>query len=395
MIAGMLLLAAQVSTPKCGDSSSPTSPSSSSTSVNNVLPIAVNAGPTNNSLNQPFATVTICVPGTSNCQSIGGILIDTGSSGLRILSSAVTLPLPQQTGTGGAPVVECLPFVDGFTWGPVHTADIRLAGEQAGSVPIQLIGVDRFPTIPSGCSSNGSSEETQTDLNANGILGVGMFRQDCGSGCTFTGSSNPGLYYVCPTPATCAVTTEPIASQVANPVALFASDNNGVAIQLPAVQAGGAASITGSLIFGIGTQSNNALGAAKVLTVDSRADFTTQYNGQSYSKSFIDSGSNGIFFLDAATTGMPECRLSTGFYCPTATQPFSATNVGTNGTTSLVSFAAGNVDRLNATFSVFAEATGSNPGAFDWGLPFFFGRTVFTSIQGAATPGGAGPYWAY
>jgi hypothetical protein len=399
MIAGMLLLAAQVSTPKCGDSSSPTSPtgssSSSPTSINNVLPIAVNAGPTNNALNQPFATVTICVPGTSNCQSIGGILVDTGSSGLRILSSAVTLPLPQQTGAGGAPVVECLPFVDGFTWGPVHTADIRLAGEQAGSVPIQLIGVDRFPTIPSACSSNGSSEETQADLNANGILGVGMFRQDCGNGCTFTGSSNPGLYYVCPTPATCTVTTEPIASQVANPVTLFASDNNGVAIQLPAVQAGGAASITGALIFGIGTQANNALGAAKVFTVDSRADFTTQYNGQSYPKSFLDSGSNGIFFLDTATTGMPACRLSTGFYCPTATQTFSATHVGINGTTSAVSFAAGNVDRLNATFSVFGEATGSNAGAFDWGLPFFFGRTVFTAIQGAATPGGTGPYWAY
>ena len=54
----------------------------------------------------------------------GGILIDTGSVGLRVLSSVVTLPLPQQTGAAGAPVVECLPFVDGFTWGPVQTADV-------------------------------------------------------------------------------------------------------------------------------------------------------------------------------------------------------------------------------------------------------------------------------
>ena len=400
MVAGMLLLAAQVATQKCGEqSSSPTSPStgsaSSSGSTNNVLAIAVNAGPTNNALNQPFATVTICVPGTSNCQSIGGILIDTGSSGLRILSSAVTLSLPQQNGAAGAPVVECLPFVDGITWGPVHTADIRLAGEQANSVPIQLVGLDRFPTVPSGCSGKGAPEETQADLNANGILGVGMFRQDCGNGCTFPGSSNPGLYYTCPTTSTCAVTTQAIASQVANPVALFAGDNNGIVIQLPAVQTGGAASITGSLIFGIGTQSNNGLGSAKVFTVDSHANFTTQFNGQSYAKSFLDSGSNGIFFLDSATTGMPACKASTGFYCPTATQPFSATHVGANGATSAVSFAAGNVDRLNATFSVFAEATGSNPSGFDWGLPFFFGRTVFTSIEGASTPGGAGPYWAY
>jgi hypothetical protein len=400
---GVLLLAAQVSTPRCGEpGSSPSSPATGSTSPSsgtaaaaNVLPIAVNGGPTNNSRNQPFVTVTFCVPGTSNCQVIGGIILDTGSYGLRVLSSALTLPLPQQTGPTGSPIVECHPFVDGVTWGPVHTADIRLSGEQASSVPIQVIGVDRFPTIPSGCTSHGSSEETLSDLTANGILGVGMLKQDCGTGCTFTGSSNPGLYYVCPTPATCQVTTEPVASQVQNPVALFSSDNNGIAIQLPAVQAGGAPSASGALIFGIGTQSNNQLGSANVFTVDARANFTTTFNGQSYAKSFLDSGSNGIFFLDAATAGLPGCTKSTGFYCPPATRTFSATHVGLNGTSSTISFAAGNVDAVNATFSAFGEATGSNPGGFDFGLPFFYGRTVFTAIQGQPTPAGAGPYWAY
>src|SRR6266850_4211087 len=178
MIAGMLLLAAQVATQKCGEqTSSPTSPSSGSAaspgSTNNVLAIAVNAGPTNNALNQPFATVTICVPGTSNCQSIGGILIDTGSSGLRILSSAVTLSLPQQNGAAGAPVVECLPFVDGFTWGPVHTADITIAGEHARNLPIQIIGGTTFTNIPTSCSSNGAEEDDLSSLGANGVLGVG------------------------------------------------------------------------------------------------------------------------------------------------------------------------------------------------------------------------------
>ncbi|MBS1228286.1 MAG: hypothetical protein H6R17_1563 [Proteobacteria bacterium] len=32
---------------------------------------------------------------------------------------------------------------------------------------------------------------------------------------------------------------------------------------------------------------------------------------------------------------------------------------------------------------------------FDWGLPFFFGRRVFTAIEGRSTPGGNGPYVAY
>lgn len=32
---------------------------------------------------------------------------------------------------------------------------------------------------------------------------------------------------------------------------------------------------------------------------------------------------------------------------------------------------------------------------FDWGLPFFYGRTVFSAIQGASAGGTVGPYYAY
>ena len=399
VFAGLLLFAAQVSSPQCGSQPGSTTPSPSGSTIPasgaNVLPIVVNGGPTNNSLNQPFASVTICVPGTSNCQTIGGILVDTGSYGLRILSSAVTIPLPQQTGAGGAPVVECLPFLDGFAWGPVQTADVKLAGEQASGIPIQVIGTDKFGTIPSGCSSNGSSEENPDDLGSNGVLGIGMGIVDCGNACGLTGSSNPGLYYSCPTPTTCQVTTIANASQVINPVFRFSTDNNGTVIQLTAAQTGGQASASGSLIFGIGTQSNNQLGSARVLTVDAQGNFSTTFNGTTYNKSFIDSGSNGIFFLDAATTGLPACRNSTGFYCPPSLRAFSATHVGGNGTSAVVAFNAGNVDQVNAAFSVFAEATGAQAGGFDWGLPFFYGRTVFTAIAGASTPGGVGPYWAW
>ncbi len=397
IIFGTLLMVAQVSSPQCG--STPASPSGSSGSTAaagpNVLPISVNAGPANEALNTAYTTVTVCVPGTSTCQTIGGIMVDTGSYGLRILSSAVTIPLPQQTGAGGAGVVECLPFLDSVTWGPVVTADVRLASEQASNIPIQVIGTDKFPTIPSGCSSQGSPEETVTDLNANGVLGIGLGIHDCGQSCTVVGSSNPGLYYTCPASGACTVTQEAIANQVTNPVAMFATDNNGVAIQLPIVPIGGQAAINGVLIFGIGTQSNNALGSARVFSTDSQGNFTTTFNGKSYSKSFIDSGSNGVFFLDTATTGLPACRTSTGFYCPTSVRSFSATQAGANNATSAITFNAGNVDGLNGTFSVMSEATGSNPGGFDWGLPFFYGRTVFTAIVGRSTPGGNGPYWAY
>jgi hypothetical protein len=381
-----LLVIAQAVAPHCG------SPSNSSPL--NTQAVIVNAGPANTYFNGAFTSVTLCAPGTSSCQTIGGILVDTGSSGLRVLSSALTLSLPQQTGAGGAPVAECGQFVDGFTWGPVQTADIELAGEQAKNAPIQVIGAPAFSTIPPSCSSTGSSEDTLTDLGANGILGVGLFRQDCGFSCTFSGSSNPGLYFVCSFGA-CQVTGVPLTQQVQNPVWLFSSDNNGVAIQLPAVPVGGLLATMGIMRFGIGTQPDNGLGAAQVQTTDVTGNFTTVFNGQLYGASFIDSGSNGLFLLDASTTGLPLCPDADAFYCPPTLNELSATNRGANGASVAVAFHIGNADALNETFSAFSEIGGPDPGHVDWGLPFFYGRTVFIGIEGQSAAGATGPFWAY
>jgi hypothetical protein len=89
------------------------------------------------------------------------------------------------------------------------------------------------------------------------------------------------------------------------------------------------------------------------------------------------------------------CPVNSDFYCPPTVQALSATNRGANGATSAVSFNVGNVDSLDPRFSAFSEVSGPNPGGFDWGLGFFFGRTVYTAIEGASTPGGQGPYFAY
>lgn len=52
-------------------------------------------------------------------------------------------------------------------------------------------------------------------------------------------------------------------------------------------------------------------------------------------------------------------------------------------------------DNLNA--NVFGQLAGPSTLliGFDWGLPFFYGRHVYTAIYGQSTPGGTGPYWAY
>ena len=194
--------------------------SSSSPTVNNTLPITVDGGP-DQIADLAFASVTICAPGSStNCQTIDHIQVDTGSSGLRIISSLVSpsLGLPQQSDGSGNPLAACAQFVDGFSWGSVKIADIRVAGEQASSVPIQLIGDPSFPSIPASCSNSGPPENTVATFGANGLLGVGLFLQDCGPGCAQV--AIPGTYYSCPASG-CVSTQIALAAQLQNPVGLF------------------------------------------------------------------------------------------------------------------------------------------------------------------------------
>jgi len=361
----------------------------------NVQPIVVNSGPANNYADGAFTSVTVCVPGTNDCQTIDGVLVDTGSVGLRLLSSVLTVSLPPQNDAEGAPVLECNQFQDSYQWGPVIMADVKIAGEQATAAPIQAIGTSAF-SVPKSCTQSGlPAHETVDSLGANGVLGVGLFRQDCGSACSVTGAQNPGLYYSCPSSG-CVPTTVGLNQQVQNPVWLFPLDNNGVIIQLPAIAATGAPTVSGSMVFGIGTRSNNGLGAAVVLSVDDTGDFTTTFQGQSYASSFIDSGTNALYFLDSSTTGFATCQDASFFYCPQTPEVLAATNRGTNGSSTSVNFTVANADALfNSPNAAFDNLGGPNAGSFDWGLPFFFGRNVYTAIELQSTPAGLGPYFAY
>jgi predicted aspartyl protease len=371
-----------------GSSNSSTSSQTITSSGNNIASISVNGGPEGNYADAAFVSVTVCVPGSSNCQTVNNVLVDTGSSGLRVLSSVMTLPLTQQM-SGGNPVVECFPFVSGNTWGPVQTADVEIAGEKASSVPIQVIGDSAFDS-GTVCSSPQNDVES---LGANGILGVGLFAQDCNASACL---ASYDVYYACPSASTCSAITEAAAQEVQNPVSLFATDNNGVILELPAVS-GSEASVSGSLVFGIGTESNNALGGTTIYTADPYGNFTTTYKGTAYPDSFIDSGSNGYYFLDSTLTGITECGDAPGFYCPGSTVNISATNQGENGSSGAFNFSIENADTLfNTNDFAYSDLGGTSgtsaPYYFDLGLPFFFGRNLYTGLQNATYPNG---YWAY
>ncbi|HEX7598961.1 MAG TPA: DUF3443 family protein [Polyangia bacterium] len=378
----------------------------------NVAPLSVDLGlPGIDYVNGLFASVTVCVPGTEECQTIDHVIVDTGSSGLRLLVSVLTLPLPASTDANGVALAACGQFVSNAIWGPLHAADFRIAGEQASQIAIQVIGESPYP-MPSDCT--GVSANSADTLRANGVLGIGSFLQDCGDPCTKVPgptSINPGNYYACSStnPGGCKVAAVPLVRQLTNPVALFSQDNNGTIIELPAIPANGASAVAGALVFGIGTRDNNQLDQAKVLQLDSLGNLWTQYptDGSQWS-AYLDSGTNGIFFLNSRATNIPVCQNYTDFYCPASTKHLAATLLDFTGlVTAPASFSIANAKTLvgsgaNSAFNDWGGPSAA-PGSgslspdmlFAWGLPFYFGRNVFTAIEDQATPVGPGPFVAY
>jgi Protein of unknown function (DUF3443) len=421
-----------------GNGSTPAGVPTGGNGTGNVLTIAVDGGPnpTQNGLytNGAFASATICAPGsTSNCVTVDHLLVDTGSFGVRVLQAAIpALSLPAVNASNGSQAYDCAGFADGsFLWGPVQLANVTLAGETASNVPIQVVENPTTFSIPTSCSNGATNEDTQASLGANGILGVGLEPFDCGTACSPAndGGAPPSTapaYFTC-TSGGCTAASVSCGSecndssnvgQVTNPVVAFSVDNNGVIVKFPSVS-GSAATLTGSLIFGVGTESNNQLANANVYTLACDR-FDTVFEGQSLDidasscsgpGSFIDSGSNGYFFPDVNNV-LPACPANsqnpgiTSFYCPSSLTSLSAVNysvdptTGTPGFNSAVSFS---IDNANTLFSSGNAALGTLGGVqpagagFDYGLPFFYGKSVYSTIDGQAVPSGlaASPWWAY
>ena len=147
---GIALCAGMVSCGGGGDGlgSSDGGSGSGTAAANNVVGVTVSGGPSNNALNVLYTTVTVCLPGTSNCQTIDNIQVDTGSYGLRILAPVLTLTFPVLALSNGSALVECTAFVDGYSWGPVTLADVQVSGESASSVPCRSSAIRVIPACP-------------------------------------------------------------------------------------------------------------------------------------------------------------------------------------------------------------------------------------------------------
>lgn len=368
---------------------------------NNAIAVTVDRGPTGNSVNRLYTSVTICEPGSSSqCQTINHVLVDTGSTGLRLLASVIRpdLKLNLQLSAQGFPLLNCIQFVDtSFAWGPIAGFDLKLGGKTASTLPTQLIGDPATAALSANCAT-GLPLNSVASLGANGVLGLSLFKQDCGSNCV----TNPhnGYYFRCTT-ASCTAAQASVASliqQVSNPVPRFSGDNNGFVLNLPPVDPSGAVGLNGTLVFGIGTQANNQDVPVSLLSTSLTGRITTVLSGQPLTNSFLDTGSNALFFDD---TSIPSCAGNEPirFYCPPTRLNRSVSLIGANGATLPVNFAVDNAMALftspaKAVLPTLAGTLGDSRG-FGWGLPFFYGRRVFLGIENETSPAGTGPFYAF
>jgi hypothetical protein len=385
----------------------------------NVVDLLVDGGPDGAGVNRLFTSVTICKPGSATlCKTIDHILVDTGSVGLRLLASALPtdFQLSAAKSTSGNVLLGCANFLDGsFAWGPLALADVKLGGLTASNTTVQLVGHSDYDRFQSQCSAWGDPIITARDLGANGILGVGLSKQDCGSACELQGrrSARNGKYFSCLDVTCTSVTgaTLAIDNQLQQVVARFPTDNNGFAIRMDSVPNLGAVTATGKMIFGLGTRSNNQFPALQVLPTTNQGYFFGALSsgslaggslaGGSFSSTFLDTGSNGIFF-DAS---LPNCAYpnDSGFYCPLSDVVFNVTLGG-----SVLSGQAKGGFTLSNAAALFNKGKAALPtlggslnaqGLLDLGLPFFYGKTVVIGIEGMAVTGvgasaATGPFYA-
>lgn len=372
--------------------------SAASMSGDNVLPLNVSCG----YLNEPCVSVTICNPTSGKCRVVDNILLDTGSYGLRVFSSQVQSVGLTPITSGGKTIAECQNYLDNSAdWGPIAMAVVQLGNEKTKQqIPIQLIDASFANPQSVGCDN---PDDTPANAGYNGILGVGPHIADCGITCVNVPGNASGGYFACDSTGNCTGTTVPQGApglnpplfQVSNPVAYLAKDNNGIAVLLPDISSAGVAGANGYMILGVGTNANNTTTTATVIPTDQYGDFTTTFDGKTYPYSFVDSGSNALFF-PKGNTGL--ISTSSGFYNSSKGLQALSAQMSDGVKNHQVDFNVLSSDIALSGVSpnvAFNDIAAEFSGNFDWGLPFFFGRTVYVGIVGTSSNLGTGPYLAY
>jgi hypothetical protein len=359
--------------------------------------------------NVPYVSVKVCVHGTTQCRIVNGVILDTGSTGLRLFASKLVGTgfsfVPTSTGQLG----ECFSFVSGVTWGPVAEADVYMGGQLAKNVPFQIIDdIGSFSAIPSECQDEGFvfSSPTTAGVGFNGVLGVGPAPND------FTTNE----YYSCSDGTCASLNSNTISAEILNPANQITANAeggsspyyNGIVLSMNSVPEAGQTAAYGSLTFGVGNASDNTPASTVQVfpgNADTGGSILTNFNSSTIA-AFLDSGTNGIDFNDSSIAQCSAGDPPNGpWYCPSSPEPLSATIEGESETpTSFQQFTVGNASNLIEngpdTFAMpeLAGPFGSQ-SLFDWGLPFFYGNTIYLVFDSqsarVSSSNVEGPFFAF
>ena len=367
----------------------------------NSIAVDVGSNP-DDEVSYPLVMVTLCAPGTSTCQSIPNVFLDTGSTGLRIKTNAIEPELmnalPILKDESGKEIAECFQYADTDDWwGRVGTADVKFGTDTASGISVQLVDPS-YGHHPLDCGGKVSGVAKE---KINGVLGIYFTQSDCYDHECVGGAKNLDhygmAYYACGEHGFCKPHSMPVPLQVSNPVYALGLDSNGYILQMPAIDPNGSPDSRGSLVFGINTRENNQLDpAASVIALNpSDNTFPVTMSGLSLN-GFLDSGT-GAYAIPAKKLGIPECKKkdAPGYLCPTSPQDFTVKFQDFQGKNESfkIDITSGK-DQLassNYAFDRLAiDSVANYSDALFLGLPFFFGKKIYFGFASASAPLGAG-----
>ncbi|PRC92580.1 DUF3443 family protein [Solimicrobium silvestre] len=351
-----------------------------------------------NQVDQPYVSVKICAPGsTTNCQIIDHIILDTGSTGLHIMASALSpslqpgaTGLPLMAGSAGTTLTECEVYVTSYVYGPLATADVYIAGEAVKNLPMQVIAQPGY-TTPTACSKGGGTATQSTaSFGGNGIIGVSF------------ASVDSGLFFDCNNSASGTCVNDNSFVGLPHPVQKFATDNNGISITMPAISTSGVASAVGTLTFGISTQTNNVPSTSTIplvlgfnTTNGTDGDFQTLINGY-WQLTYMDSGTTEDTLLDAALPACTSASGASGLYCPTSVTNVSIglADFNTSTVKGTLTTPVGNASTLGASTNlaafndlIYTNGTAASAQPQVIGFSNFFGHTMWVLFENSSAQG--------
>lgn len=378
--------------------------SSSKVVPDNVVPLVVDRGYNGLASNTSFITLTVCIPNTNDCQVLDHVFVDTGSTGLRINQSALNINL-RSINFYESTIYQCMKFGEGYTFGPAATADVRIGGETAKNIPVQVFNDVDHSNVPTDCS-NGLPFADLNNFGAKAIVGVNPYSNP---------NNNYTGVYTCRESQPCAKVENPREIPVQlnlNPVVAFSKDNNGLIINLPPVNFAESSALVGYMVFGLDTQNNNQVNSSPVKVLgSSNPDFQVGYfhaNSNSLNSSYaiFDSGYQTYYFYDA---NMAQCTLPNpdghSYYCPNSFPQYWSSRISSYNSADIVGEISALIINYEVTLGLhdtvvpgLGEVASQVDNLTIYGLPFFFGKRVYIGLMGESgnqTPLGIGPAWGY